>query len=116
MKQVTTSHFKQRMVAQQIDPIMTPVLSQPAALAVADATVSRGSNYGALKKKMPPLHTNAAAAWNAIKLWSDPHRVSMWGMLSMNDEQRQIFDEVEALCKRIDANLERMRTAKQTQP
>lgn len=62
--------------------------------AINGAIATRGKNKDQLKAKCPPMHTDAAAAWQAIQMEANPFKVSMSACLFFNLRQTKIFNAV----------------------
>ena len=62
--------------------------------AINGAIATRGKNKGQLKAKCPPMHTDAAAAWQAIQVEANPFKVSMSACLFFSLRQTKIFNAV----------------------
>lgn len=62
--------------------------------AIDGAIATRGKNKGQLKAKCPPMHTDAAAAWQAIQMEANPYKVSMGACLFFSLRQTKIFNTV----------------------
>jgi len=71
---------------------MTLSTTTKEALTLAYAT--RGPNRGQLLAKCPKSETLAAAAWQGAMLSCNPYKASIGAMLSMNEAQRAVRDEV----------------------
>lgn len=56
------------------------------------ALVSRGPRKGILLANCPRGDTDAAAAWQAIMLRSNPFKVGIGTVLFMSERQREIFN------------------------
>lgn len=66
------------------------------ASAIAGAVVSRGRTKGQLKSSCPPMGTDAAAAWQALTLHANPHKLGIAHLMFMPAEQRELFEAVKA--------------------
>ena len=80
---------------------MISILSPKAFEAFKACLASRGKRRGKLFAKCPPSHTLAAAAWQATMLCVNPYRAGIATMLFMNDEQREIHEEVLAFIESL---------------
>jgi len=82
--------------------------------AVKAAIATKGKNAGRLLAKCPPSETDAAAAWQACMMHSNPYKVGMLTMLLFTNDQRHIYDAVSAALAtgKVDVrNLDRDRAA-----
>lgn len=70
------------------------IISDAAAHALKDATVTRGKNKGLLLVKAPPSNTLAYAAWQGAMLCCNPYKASISGLLFMTAEQRAVYEEI----------------------
>ena len=75
------------------DPNIT-VIPEYIFTAISGAIATRGKNKGQLKAKCPPMHTDAAAAWQAMQMEANPYKVSMGACLFFNLRQTKIFNAV----------------------
>ena len=64
--------------------------------ALHGAFATKGKNAGRLLAKSPRMETDAAAAWNACMMHSNPYKVGMLTIMLFNDEQRVIYDAISA--------------------
>jgi len=62
--------------------------------AIQGAIATRGKNKGQLKATCPRSDTDAAAAWQAIQMEANPHKVSMATCLFFITRQTKIFNAV----------------------
>ncbi len=69
-------------------------LSDKAREALTLAYASKGRNRGQLLARCPRSNTLAAAAWQGTMLVCNPYQASIGAMLFMNQEQREVRDEV----------------------
>ena len=69
-------------------------LSEICIAALEDASVSRGARQGMLKKTCPKSGTDAAAAWQAMTLQSDPCKAGVLTIAMFSERQMAIFDAV----------------------
>ena len=60
--------------------------------AIESARVSRGPRKGALKKTKPS--GDAGAAWMAMMMHANPHKVPVFAMMTLTREEVWIFDQV----------------------
>jgi len=80
--------------------------------AINGALVSRGRHRGMIKVKCPPYNTDAAAAWQALAMVSNPYKVSIWQIASFSDRQRAIYNNIERALENYDGRgLDRDRVA-----
>jgi sulfite reductase beta subunit-like hemoprotein len=80
--------------------------------AIDGALVSRGRHKGMIKVKCPPYGTDAAAAWQALAMISNPYKVSIWQIASFSDRQRAIYNNIERALENYDGRgLDRDRVA-----
>lgn len=70
--------------------------------AVCAALVSRGKLKGSLLRKCPQMHTDAAAAWQALMLSANPYKASISAMLLFSERQRIIHNAVMDLTDIVD--------------
>lgn len=77
------------------DNFMFDSLDADVRAAIKGAICSRGQRKGLLKKSPPAHNTHAYAAWQGIMLSLNKQRISMGGLIMMDDRQREIFDEVD---------------------
>lgn len=63
-----------------------------AALRAAFAT--KGKNAGRLLAKCPPSTTDAAAAWQACMVQSNPYKVGMITIMLFTDDQMKIYGAI----------------------
>lgn len=88
------------------------VISDNAARALQSAVTSKGRNKGLLLAKAPPSRSLAYAAWQAAQMCCNPYKVSIAGLMFMNDEQRAIYDEILAIFEGLNIkSLDRDRNA-----
>lgn len=66
------------------------------------AISSRGKNKGKLKAKCPPVNTYGAAVWQAIMMYSNPHKVGFGHMMFMDKEKRELYNHVIEIGKSVD--------------
>lgn len=82
--------------------------------AIHGAIATRGNNKGKLKAACPPMHTDAAAAWQAIQSEANPFKLSLTACLFFTARQQTIFNAVRKTIRtnRIDVrSLDRDRLA-----
>ena len=82
--------------------------------AVLAAIATKGKNAGRLLAKCPPSETDAAAAWQACMMHSNPYKVGMITIMLFTEDQRYIYAAVGAALAtgKIDVrNLDRDRAA-----
>jgi hypothetical protein len=73
------------------------IISDKAALALKAAVTTRGRHKGLLLAKAPKSDTLAYAAWQAAQFCCNPFKVSIVGIMFLNDEQREVYEEVLAI-------------------
>lgn len=71
-----------------------PIISDKAALALKDAVATRGPRKGYLKASAPKSNTLSYAAWQAGMMAFNPYKVSIYGLMVMSEEQREVYDEL----------------------
>jgi len=69
-------------------------LSDSARQGIRKAIVSRGMRAGLLKKSPPASHTLGYPAWMAIMGELNSQRVSIYGLMGMNEHQKDVYLEV----------------------
>ena len=74
--------------------VVAELMHSEIASAIDGAIATRGKNKGKLKAKCPPMHTDAAAAWQAIQMEANPYKVSMGACLFFSLRQTKIFNAV----------------------
>ncbi len=62
--------------------------------AINGAFAKQGKNKGKLLSKCPPMGTLEAAAWQAIMMHANPHKVGFGHMFFMGDDAKELFDVV----------------------
>ena len=70
--------------------------------AIDGALVSRGKHKGLLKASRPKSTSDAAAAWEALVMKSNPYKAGIWFQIMMTDRQQDIFREVSKAVKGLD--------------
>ncbi|CAB4124984.1 hypothetical protein UFOVP63_47 [uncultured Caudovirales phage] len=73
-------------------------LSENARMAFTDCIATRGKHKGQLKASAPPSRTLAYAAWQGAMMSWNPYKASIYGLIMMSPEQREIYREVEQWC------------------
>lgn len=71
-------------------------LSEKAYLAMQAALVTKGPRKGLLLSSAPKMRTPAYAAWSAMMLNVNPYKVGIYAQIMMDEEQREIANEIEA--------------------
>tara|TARA_R110000782_G_scaffold20433_1_gene55200 strand:- start:4051 stop:4335 length:285 start_codon:yes stop_codon:yes gene_type:complete len=66
------------------------------------ATVSRGKRKGMLKTTCPPMNTYGSAVWQAIMMYSNPHKMGLGHCLFMTGDVKSLHDYVIACGKVVD--------------
>ena len=80
--------------------------------AIKAALVSRGKRKGTLKAKCPPTGSDAAAAWQALMGYANPHKLGMGHIIFFTDRQRAIYRAIDDALKGQDVRaLDRDRVA-----
>ena len=70
-------------------------------IGLQEALVSVGPNKGLLKKKCPPMNTYGSAVWNAIQMYSNPHKVGYGHLVFMDAETRELYQYVREMGKSV---------------
>ena len=70
-------------------------ISNEAAQALYGATVTKGKNKGLLLKTAPRDRL-ARAAWYGAQSVCNPYKLSIYWLMSCDDEERAIYREIEA--------------------
>lgn len=78
---------------------MSPEMRSRIEAAMIIAHCSKGPNKGHLKAQCPPMQTDAAAYWQAVKYVCNPLHVGMAHMIFMPKDQRELFDVTVELTK-----------------
>lgn len=71
-------------------------ISDKAAIALKAAVCTRGKAKGLLLARAPRSTSNAYAAWQAAQMVCNPFKVSIFGLVMLTEEQRAIYNEIEA--------------------
>ena len=73
-----------------------PTISEKASKALYGAAIHRGKNKGMLLKN-PPRDRLARAAWYGAQMVCNPYKVSISAIMWFDDEEREIYREIEAI-------------------
>lgn len=88
------------------------VISDKASQALYSACSHRGKSKGLLLAKAPGSGTLAYAAWQAAMLHCNPYKFSIGALLFMNNEQLEIYREIDTIFEKLGINgLDRDRNA-----
>jgi hypothetical protein len=74
----------------------TTTLSDTAREALKGAYATRGKHRGQLLARCPRSDTMAAAAWQGAMAICNPYKLGIGVLLFMTEEQRAIFEEIQA--------------------
>lgn len=80
--------------------------------AINGAIATTGKNKGKLKASRPNSSSDAAAAWEALIMASNPYKASVFFQIMMNERQQAIFKELSKAIDGLDVRgLDRDRVA-----
>ena len=74
-----------------------PTISDKASRAIWEAVSRRGKTKGYVKAKAPRSNTLAYAAWMAHAAAFNPYKLSIFGLMCMDAEQREVYNELLAV-------------------
>lgn len=89
-------------------------LEQRLLLALDGAIAQRGKNKGQLKAKCPPMGTDAAVMWQALMLYANPYKASIFQMVWASHGDTEFYDACAAFAAErasVLPNLDRDRVA-----
>jgi len=69
------------------------MLSEKTKQAILDCISTRGKHKGQIKAQAPKANTLAYAAYQALMLEFNPYRASIFGLIMLSDEQREVYNE-----------------------
>ena len=76
------------------------------------AIATRGKHKGKLKRVCPPMGTDAAAAWQALTLLSNPYKISIFQISLFSERQAWIYRNIVNALEPLDIrSLDRDRAA-----
>jgi len=77
-------------------------------LAYEGAIATRGKNKGMLKAKCPPMGTDSAVMWQALMLYANPYKASIFQMVWASHGDSEFYDACQQYAKEHASALPRL--------